>query len=63
MVQQRPEPGAGLLERLGGAVVDADATVTMHGPSGQNVSSDLPLTNWPPWRNWRSRAETSLATV
>jgi hypothetical protein len=31
------------------------------GPTGQNVSGDLPRVHWPS-ENWRSRAETSFAT-
>ena len=32
------------------------------GPTGQNVSGDLPRVHWPS-ANWRSRAETSFATT
>ena len=33
--------------------------VTSHGPSGLNVSQDLPLSHWPPRSSWNSRSLTS----
>ena len=37
--------------------------VTSHGPSGLNVSHDLPLTHWPPRSSWNSRSDTSCETA
>ena len=40
----------------------SSSVVTRQGPSGQNVSKDLPLVHWPPLHSFcQSRAETSLA--
>ena len=36
--------------------------VTSHGPSGPNVSCDLPLVHWPQRSIWKLRSETSLQT-
>ncbi len=36
------------------------SAVTSQGPSGLNVSHDLPLSHWPPRSSWNSRSETSL---
>ncbi len=38
------------------------SAVVRKGPTGQNVSSDLPLNHWP-WANCKSLAETSLTQV
>src|SRR6516165_6762517 len=34
--------------------------VTSHGPSGPNVSCDLPLVHWPSRSIWKLRSDTSL---
>ena len=36
------------------------SAVTIHGPSGLNVSQFLPLSHCPPRSIWNSRSETSL---
>src|SRR5580704_19623770 len=36
--------------------------VTSQGPSGPNVSCDLPLVHWPRRSIWKLRSETSLQT-
>ena len=36
--------------------------VTSQGPTGPNVSCDLPLVHWPSRSIWKLRSETSLQT-
>jgi hypothetical protein len=39
------------------------SVVTSHGPSGLNVSHDLPLSHCPPRSSWNSRSDTSFDTA
>src|SRR5205807_5452736 len=48
--------------RIGSACGSGTSLAGTSSPTGRKVSSDLPRTHWPS-ENWRSRAETSLATT
>ena len=49
-------------QRMAVSEISISSFVTAHGPIGQNVSCDFPISHWL-CRPWRSRAVTSLTMV